>query len=49
MSETKKVIPNLPIAEWFELERNMEIVARMSTEPVRAILTRNIQQEKESL
>jgi hypothetical protein len=49
MSKKKEVIPNLPIAEWFELERNMEIVARMSTEPVRAILTRNIQQENESL
>jgi len=45
----KEVIPNLPIAEWFELERNMEIIARMSTEPVRAILTRNIQHENESL
>ncbi|MFO7836953.1 MAG: hypothetical protein ACOC38_04575 [Promethearchaeia archaeon] len=49
MSKKKDVTPNIPITEWYELERNMEIIARMSTEPTREVLTSGVHQKRESL
>ncbi len=49
MSKKKDVTPNIPITEWYEIERNMEIIARMSTEPTCKVLTSGVHQKRESL
>jgi hypothetical protein len=33
--DKERLTANIPISEWYDIERKMAIVSRMSTEPVR--------------
>ncbi|MFQ5834022.1 MAG: hypothetical protein ACE5H4_15060 [Candidatus Thorarchaeota archaeon] len=34
-NDKKKLVANIPLSEWYDIERRMAIVSRMSTEPAK--------------